>query len=394
MGFLYDEIVAQTRVSKGSIVNIVKELKSDVYPDFDDVLDQIDALRTLAVDLKKGKKTITHAILGSTFINRFLDLGIEPKDVNAWIRFCKNIVTQKYPLDQFMRTVVELMRLEEQIGLNSDELLKRYHNLMMQITETEKELGNKNNETQKAQTLLVQLTQTHLSQKKEVEAELQQILNQRNLTLKQINHISKLIPQELMKTGLDHQSVNQVIAGAKLCGGLTQFTGLLEKEKTGLGDDFHELHRISNTLDNRIAQQQYDLYRLKQECNDVIAQKNRVISQMERGMDTIEQHIDKAKDEVATLTENKQTVINEIKVLLTEYRKHKTDLEATAVLFKLLEDPHNIASYDLRELVKMLNWIVRIGQGKAKHLRYHLTQFSENARQRLIAICANLLKDN
>jgi chromosome segregation ATPase len=227
-----------------------------------------------------------------------------------------------------------------------------------------------------------------------MKAKFQKILNQRNLTLKKIDHVSKLIPQELMKTGLDHESVDQIIAGAKLCGGLAQFTDLLEKEKMGLEGDINELHQIRTTLENRIARQQYELYILNQECNDSITRKNRAINQMEEVMDATEQHVAEAKNKFAALTENRQRVIDEIKALLREYSKDKTELEAAAVFFKLLEEPHNIATYDLRELVKKLNLIVDIRRGKAKHLSYYLDQISESARKKLIDTCANLLKDD
>jgi predicted nucleic acid-binding Zn-ribbon protein len=292
MGFSYDEISAKTRVSKGSVVNIIKELKSGVYPEFDDVLDQIDALRTLAVDLKKGKTTITRAILGSTFINRFLDLGIEPEDVTAWIRLCRRLALPEYPLDQFMKTAVELMRLEEKTGLKSEELIHQYHGLTKQVSEKKEELTRVNSEIKKINKLLTQLSQTLLSQKKQMKAELQKILNQRNLTLKKIDYVSKLIPHELMKTGLDRKSVDQVIAGAKLCGGLANFTDLLEKEKVQLEGDIKELAQIRTTLEKRIEFRKYDLFLLNQKCYDTITRKDRAIRQMELGMQAIEKQVD------------------------------------------------------------------------------------------------------
>lgn len=394
MGVSYDEISAQTRVSKGSVVNIIKELKAGVYPEFDHVLDQIDALRTLAVDLRKGKTTLTLAILGSTFIHRFLDLGIEPKDVNAWIRLCKNLVSPKYPLDRFMRTAVELMRLEEQTGLDSDELLQRYRELVKQISEKEDELTILENEVNKATTLQTQLAQIHRLTKQEMEVEIQKLLNQRNLTLNKLDHVSKLIPRELMKTGLNQKSIDQVIASAKVCGSLTQFTDLLKKEKEGLEGDINKLTQIRTTLEERIEWGKFNQFLLNQQYHETVIRNNNAMHQLERGMDTIEQQIDVAKKEFAALIEDRQTVMDEIQVLVKEWTTRKTELEATVLLFKLLEESRSIATYDLKELVKRLNLIIQIKGGKAKHLRYHFTQISEHARQRLKKLCAILLKED
>jgi hypothetical protein len=394
MGYSYDEIGTQTRVSKGSVVNIIKELKSGVYPEFDHVIDQIDALRTLAVDLKKRKTTIALAILGSMFMHRFLDLGVEPKDVKAWMRLCRNLVSPKYPLDQFMRTAVELMRLEEQTGLDSDKLLQRYRELVKQISEKENERTTLANEVNKATALQTQLAQTHRSQKQQIQAKLQKLLDERNLTLNKLDHVSKLIPHELMKTGLNQQSVDQVIASAKVCGSLMQFTELLTKEKEGLEGDINELTQIRTTLEERIEWEKYNLFLLNQQYHEAVTRKNNVMHQLERGMDAIDQQIDAAKKEFSALTEDRQRVIDEIQVLVKEWSTHKTELQAAAVLFRLLEESHSITTYDLKELVKRLNWIIQIKQGKAKHLRYYLVQISETAKQRLIDLCSILLKDD
>ena len=77
LDFPYSEVVEKARISKGSVVNIIKELKEGVYFEFENVINQVEVLRKLAVGLRKSNFNVTKALLGLTFFKHLVDLGVE-----------------------------------------------------------------------------------------------------------------------------------------------------------------------------------------------------------------------------------------------------------------------------------------------------------------------------
>ena len=56
-GLSYDEIAAKGGVSKGTVANVVTELKTGVFPEAVDVGEQVEMLRELALDLRRSNLT-------------------------------------------------------------------------------------------------------------------------------------------------------------------------------------------------------------------------------------------------------------------------------------------------------------------------------------------------
>ena len=56
-GQSYDEIAARSGVSKGTVANVVTELKARKFPEAANVAEHIELLRELSIDLKRSKLT-------------------------------------------------------------------------------------------------------------------------------------------------------------------------------------------------------------------------------------------------------------------------------------------------------------------------------------------------
>jgi len=63
----YDKIANACGISKGSVVNIINEMKKGFYPEFDSLLGQVDVLRDLAVKLRKLGLKASQALLATVF---------------------------------------------------------------------------------------------------------------------------------------------------------------------------------------------------------------------------------------------------------------------------------------------------------------------------------------
>ncbi|MGC8849487.1 MAG: coiled-coil domain-containing protein, partial [Candidatus Bathyarchaeia archaeon] len=123
IGYSYDKIVEVAGVAKGSVVNIVKELKEGRYPEFESILDLVDELRSLAVEIKRSGLGISQASLGIKFYERIKRLT-EPQTLDGYIKMCERISPPNFPIDKFIDVAIRLHELEEKVGKNYEEALK------------------------------------------------------------------------------------------------------------------------------------------------------------------------------------------------------------------------------------------------------------------------------
>ena len=90
-GFSYDEIAARGNISKGTVANVISELKAGRFPEYSDLSEQLELLRELAVDLRKSKITAVQAVLGASMFSRLQELGIEPSEMGSLSDLCRSL---------------------------------------------------------------------------------------------------------------------------------------------------------------------------------------------------------------------------------------------------------------------------------------------------------------
>ncbi len=115
MGYSYDEITKLTGVSKGSTVNIVRELREGRYPELG-TPGLINELRYLAVRIKKQGLTIPQASLGLRLYGKLKELGVEPQTLTDYVSLCKKISPKGFPADKFVHAAIRLTKLEQRLG--------------------------------------------------------------------------------------------------------------------------------------------------------------------------------------------------------------------------------------------------------------------------------------
>ena len=93
-GLSFDQIAAKTGISKGSVANIVSELKAGNFPEAADATDQIEALRELSINLNKLKTTVGKSVVGIALLSRIFELGLDPADMEKWPLLLNSIKTQ------------------------------------------------------------------------------------------------------------------------------------------------------------------------------------------------------------------------------------------------------------------------------------------------------------
>jgi hypothetical protein len=90
-GLSYDEIRAKCGVSKGTVANVVAELKAGTIPEAVDVGEHIDLLRDLSIDLKQSKLTPGQCVVGLILLTRISECGLDPADIDRWPMILKAV---------------------------------------------------------------------------------------------------------------------------------------------------------------------------------------------------------------------------------------------------------------------------------------------------------------
>jgi transposase len=152
-GLSYDEIAAKCGVSKGTVANVVTELKAGAVPEAADVGEHIELLRELSIDLKQSKLTPAQCAVGLILLTRISECGLDPGDIDRWPMILK-AVRNEDDAKEFVRLIYSIQEVQQRSGLNIEVLDKKVHELEKKATDleplTEKLKDSKNELTELA----------------------------------------------------------------------------------------------------------------------------------------------------------------------------------------------------------------------------------------------------
>ena len=145
-GLSYSEIAAKTNVSKGTVSNVIAELKAGLFPQFGDLSEQIELLRDLAVDLKRTGLTPVQASVGVSVLSRLHELGVEPSEIEGLSALYRTLNTEGTDIQSFTRIALSLEEARKRTGLSVEELETRGQGLEESASRLEplaKEVANR-----------------------------------------------------------------------------------------------------------------------------------------------------------------------------------------------------------------------------------------------------------
>jgi chromosome segregation ATPase len=128
-GLSYDEIAARGNISKGTVANIISELKAGRFPEYSDLPEQLELLRELAVDLRKSRITSIQAVLGASMFSRLQELGIEPSEMGSLSDLCRSLDKEGMEVRPFLNAARALEEERERSGLSVEELEMKVRDL-------------------------------------------------------------------------------------------------------------------------------------------------------------------------------------------------------------------------------------------------------------------------
>ena len=135
-GLSYDEIATKSSVSKGTVANVIADLKAGRFPEAADVVEHIELLRELSLDLKRSKLTPGQCAMGLTVLNRISECGLDPADINRWPLILKSAGSDD-EAQEFVRLVYSIQEVQKKTGLSLDDLDNKVHELERKAAELE-----------------------------------------------------------------------------------------------------------------------------------------------------------------------------------------------------------------------------------------------------------------
>jgi len=135
-GLSYDEIAAKTGVSKGTVANVVAELKAGTIPEAADIVEQIDLLRDLSLDLKRSNLTPGQCAVGLILLTRISECGLDPADIERWPMILKAVRTED-DAKEFVQLIYSIQEVQQRSGLSIEALDNKVRELERKAADLE-----------------------------------------------------------------------------------------------------------------------------------------------------------------------------------------------------------------------------------------------------------------
>ena len=135
-GLSYDEIAAKSGVSKGTVANVVTDLKVGRFPEAADVVEHIELLRELSLDLKRSKLTPGECALGLAVLTRIGECGLDPAEIDRWLLIIKSMVSED-GAQEFVRLAYSVQEVQKRTGLSLERLDNKVHDLERKAADLE-----------------------------------------------------------------------------------------------------------------------------------------------------------------------------------------------------------------------------------------------------------------
>ncbi len=120
-GLSYDEIAARAGVGKGTVANVVAELRAGIFPEAADVGEQTDLLRELSLDLRRSSLTPGQCATGLAILSRISECELDPADIDRWPMILR-LVPDQEDAKEFVRLVYSIQEVLQRRGLSLEAL--------------------------------------------------------------------------------------------------------------------------------------------------------------------------------------------------------------------------------------------------------------------------------
>jgi len=346
-GLSYDEIARQVGIAKGSVVHIINEFREGYLPVPPDMTEYVDALRQVAVDLRKNNTSIAQVKSCLRLDAKLTEMGVSNEEAEQCLDICQDIASPTASTGQFVKAALELARLASESGLSYGDLIADYNAKLNRSKELDKEIEQEGEQ-------LTKVKLKHKEEKERATKELdsitssihsaeeafhQQVEDQRlrlvqfqkqyQLDWEKVNAAVALFDTELGKAGLSKKDRDTLRRQVAKVGSLVNFTYELERERVRLQMEVDSLAKREKSHAARVQE-------------------------FRRASDDCCQTLSSVESDVAKLEEERKSREAELKELKQTTCKHKENLYISDLILRFLSEPDSVSDYDLQRFIGMM----------------------------------------
>lgn len=372
-GYSANDIVEETGISKGSVINILQEVRMGKL-DRLSLKERIDELHKLSLKLKKEGIDLSQARLGLTFWERLEEVGIKSEELESLITLHREISSADFPKEDFLDASLALLRLREGRLFNFSQV-KEKGNILEQLSSSLAELERGLSEKQSC---LSQLAHELQEEKKKVEGlqtrkgKLEEEISQREEALSSLSQMGfgkawlkefkgrieevaksfSIRPKDAACSLIDDLDLILKKEGAKLA---------LEEEAQRLTREVEEKRKEREKLRTAISKEEAQREEILKEKERIEASIDEV---KEKGLKSIEEINKRAVTNLEGLKEGMGLLADEALKKGKEIGEIETKIEHGSAflgdLLGFLKNPYMVDYETTKELVLHLQACIRI----------------------------------
>ena len=346
-GLSYDEVAHRVGIAKGSVVNIINEFREGYLQVPPDMIEYVDALRQVAVDLRKNNTSIAQVQSCLKLDLKLREMGVSRENAEHWLDICHNIASPAVSTERFVAAALELSQVTSESGLSYADVLNDYSAKLSRSRElskaiqreeqqlTEARAGRQEEKKQatkelNAVTKAIDTAQDMFrKQKEDLKARMNEYLAQHKLSWKKVNTVVALLDVELGKIGMAKAGIEHLSERIYDAGSLVSVIKQLKKEKERLNSEVDKLAQEKQTISTSIN-----------------ALKN-VDESLRTSIPANEQKLDRLNTEL----NSKRFELGELQQTASKFTQN---LYVSHLIIDFLFAPKSISDYDLDRLVNLM----------------------------------------
>lgn len=346
-GLSYDEIAHQVGIAKGSVVNIISEFREGYLQVPPDMTEYADALRQVAVDLRKNNTSIAQVQSCFKLDLKLREMGVSSEKAEHWLDICHDIASPTVSTERFVSASLELSQVASESGLSYGDVLNDYNAKLSRSRALSKEIEREEQQLTEARvshqeekeqatreldavTKAIATAQDMFrKQKEDLKARMDEYLAQHKLSWKKINTVVALLDMELGRVGMAKADIEHLSGCIYSAGSLVNVINELKQEKEGLQSEVDRLAQEERTI-----------------AASINALKNTDVS-LRASIPLNRQKLDRLNTEL----DSKRLELQELQQTASQLTQN---LYVSRLIIDFLFAPKSISDYDLDRLVSLM----------------------------------------
>ena len=346
-GSAYAEIARQVGIAKGSVVNIINEFREGRLQVPPDMTEYVDALRQVAVDLRKNDTSIAQVQSCLKLDLKLRGMGVSSEEAERWLDICHDIASPTVSTDRFVRASLELSQAVSESGLSYGDVLNDYNAKLSKSRELSKEIEREeqqlaeakvSHQEQKKQATrelnavtkaIATAQDTFRKQKEDLKARMDEYMAQHKLSWRKVDTAVALLDAGLARAGMAKADIKRLSKRIHDAGSLVSVINQLEKKKKGL---------------------QSEVCRLAQEKQETATS----VEELKNVDDSLQTSIFQNRLEFDELNRKLVLKMGELEKLQQAASQITDNLYLTHLILGFLFAPEGIDNHDLDRLVNLM----------------------------------------